>query len=123
MKPSGMMPAARAAKIMCCLGMERRLGWFHAGLEREVFAADVHGRQARAGRGDRRHLEEGAGRLNHRDQARVPIAKTAGRFQAGNLVIDAPDVVGVLRLGDSNAIDIAADRRVEIEAARSRRRC
>jgi YjbE family integral membrane protein len=97
------------------LGHEQRLlGRLHAGLQREILAADVHRHQARARLRDRGHLEVGRGGLDHGDQPGVPGAQPALRFKPGDGVVNPLHVVGALRLGDSDAVDVRADRGIEI---------
>ena len=54
---------------------------FHPGFGRKVLSADVHADKSAGRRGDAGHLKIGAGRLDHRDEARVAYRQMALNFE------------------------------------------
>ena len=104
------------------LGIEQRFaGGLHVVVEREIFAADAGGDDARAGAHDFVDAEKRVGGLDHGDELGVAASHAALFFEFSHQFVEKFDVRRAVDLGAGDAVDVGTDRVLEV-AHRERQR-
>ena len=104
------------------LGVEQRIArGLHVVVEREVFAADAAGDDARARAHDFVDAKECIGGLDHGDEFGMANRHAAFLFKFGDEFVEQLDVRGAVDLGARDGVDVRADGMFEI-AHRERQR-